>query len=63
MFSPKTKESDIYKKIEHSLKQLDNPSSKLNTEMKRQKYYEKWEIVEPKEFFHGVRVDTCRDTT
>lgn len=51
VFSPETKESEIYKKIEHSLNKLDNPFSTLNTETKRQKYYdEKWEMVEPKEF-------------
>lgn len=63
-FSSETKESEIYKKVEHCLNQLDNPFSKFNTQMKRQKYYdEKWEIVEPKEFVLGVRMDTHRNKT
>lgn len=40
---------------------MDDPFSTFNTE--RQKYYEKWEIVEPEEFVLGVRMDTCRDRT
>ncbi|XP_041823596.1 uncharacterized protein LOC121628577 [Melanotaenia boesemani] len=63
-FSPEAKESDIYKEIELSLNQLDNPFSTFNTETKRRKYYdEKWEIVEPKEFVLGVRLDTRRGRT
>ncbi len=61
-FSSETKESEIYKKVEYCLNQLDNPFSTFNTQMKRQKYYgEKWEIVELKEFVLGVRMDTCRN--
>ena len=33
-FSPETKESEIYKKIEHSLNKLDNPFSTINTDKK-----------------------------
>lgn len=52
----------LLKLIEHRLNQWDNPFSTFNTETKREKYYdEKWEIVEPKEFVLGVRLDTRRD--
>ena len=61
-FSAENKESEMCKKIEHSLNKLDNPFSKLNTETKRKKYFsEKWDIVEPKELVLGVRLDTRRD--
>lgn len=63
-FSAETKESEIYKKVERCLNQLDNPFSTFNTQTKRQKYYdEKWEIVEPEEFVLGVRMDTRRNRT
>ena len=51
-FSSETKESEIHKKIEHSLNQLGNPFSTFNTDRKRQK-----------EFVLGVRMDTRTDRT
>ncbi|KAF7651237.1 hypothetical protein LDENG_00113750, partial [Lucifuga dentata] len=63
-FPPESKSSDIYNKIEHTFSQLPNPLSALNTESKRRKYFdEKWEIVEPKQYVLGVRLDVCRDRT
>ena len=54
--SPDTEESDVYKKLKSFLT--------FNTETKRQNYSdEKWEIVEPEEFFLGVRLDTRSDRT
>lgn len=60
-FTPEDKNSDTYKKVELSLSQLNNPFTPFNTEKKREKYYaKKWEIVDPKEFVLGVRLDTRR---
>ena len=48
---------DLGKKMENSFDQLENPFTFFNTGAKRQRFEEKWEIVEPVEYVLGVRFD------
>ncbi|RVE61678.1 hypothetical protein OJAV_G00174850 [Oryzias javanicus] len=48
--------------INESFEKLENPFSHLNTEWKRNKFFNlKWGVVEPKEITLGVRYDTRRN--
>ncbi|XP_037401191.1 uncharacterized protein LOC119265236 [Pygocentrus nattereri] len=51
-------------KVEDCFDQLENPFSFMNTETKRQRYFEqKWNIVEPVEPILGVRFDVRKNKT
>lgn len=51
-------------KVKECFENIENPFTHLNTETKRQRYFEnKWKIVEPIECVLGVRYDTRLDKT
>lgn len=62
--SSELQSTSFQNKVEACFNQLENPFSNLNTQGKRQKFFEeKWEIVEPIEYVLGVRFDVQRDRT
>lgn len=59
-----SQESDVYGKIQHCFNNLDNPFTAFNTQTKRRQYFdEKWDLVQPKEYVLGVRLDTRKNRT
>lgn len=58
------KDTGFQKKVEACFDKLDNPFTDLNTQRKRQTFFEKkWELVDPVEYVLGVRFDVRKDKT
>lgn len=59
-----SQDMSVRTKIEQSFESLENSFTSLNTESKRNSYYEqKWKIVEPVEKVLGVRLENRRNRT
>ena len=57
-----SQDTDVKAKIEQTFKTLENPFTALNTETKRNAYFEqKWKTVEPVEKVLGVRFENRRN--